>query len=109
MDTNKKILIGAISAAVVIGGVAIGLILSQTPEKADLTTIHTEAATEPPSETLPPATTEAETAPTSAHTDAASSVTADIGTYTAGKAVSYTHLDVYKRQRFVVTRLMEPP
>ena len=26
MDTNKKILIGAISAAVVIGGVAIGLI-----------------------------------------------------------------------------------
>ena len=54
MDTNKKILIGAISAAVVIGGVAIGLILSQTPEKADLTTIHTEAATEPPSETLPP-------------------------------------------------------
>ena len=85
MDTNKKILIGAISAAVVIGGVAIGLILSQTPEKADLTTIHTEATTEPPSETLPPATTEAETAPTSAHTDAASSVTADIGTYTAGK------------------------
>ena len=33
MDTNKKILIGAISAAVVIGGVAIGLILSQAPER----------------------------------------------------------------------------
>ena len=31
MDTNKKILIGAIGAAVVIGGVAIGLILSKTP------------------------------------------------------------------------------
>ena len=85
MDTNKKILIGAISAAVVIGGVAIGLILSRTPEKADLTTIHTEAATEPPRETLPPTTTEAETAPTSERTDAASSVTADIGTYTSGK------------------------
>ena len=65
MDTNKKILIGAISAAVVIGGVAIGLILSQAPEKADLSTIHTEAATESPKETLPP-TTEAETE-TAAH------------------------------------------
>ena len=40
MDTNKKILIGAIGAAVVIGGVAIGLLLSKTPEKADLSTIH---------------------------------------------------------------------
>ena len=40
MDTNKKILIGAISAAVVIGGVAIGLILSQTPEKADPAARH---------------------------------------------------------------------
>ena len=36
MDTNKKILIGAIGAAVVIGGIAIGLLLSKTPEKADL-------------------------------------------------------------------------
>lgn len=43
MDTNKKILIGA-GAAVVIGGVAFtGLLLSKTPEKADLSTIHTEA------------------------------------------------------------------
>lgn len=86
MDTNKKILIGAISAAVVIGGVAIGLILSQTPEKADLSTIHTEAATESPKETLPP-TTEAPTetvAPTDSG-DAASSVTANIETYTSGK------------------------
>ena len=40
MDTNKKILIGAIGAAVVIGGIAIGLLLSKTPEKADLSTIH---------------------------------------------------------------------
>ena len=46
MDTNKKILIGAVSAAVVIGGTAIGLVLSQTPEKADLSTIHTEASAE---------------------------------------------------------------
>ena len=61
MDTNKKILIGAIGAAVVIGGVAIGLLLSKTPEKADLSTIHTEAPTEAPTETLPPATQAPET------------------------------------------------
>ena len=61
MDTNKKILIGAIGAAVVIGGVAIGLLLSKTPEKADLSTIHTEAATEAPKETLPAATQAPET------------------------------------------------
>ena len=61
MDTNKKILIGAIGAAVVIGGIAIGLLLSKTPEKADLSTIHTEAATEAPKETLPAATQAPET------------------------------------------------
>lgn len=85
MDTNKKILIGAIGAAVVIGGVAIGLLLSKTPEKADLSTIHTEAATESPKETLPP-TTEAETE-TAAPTENGntSSVTAEIETYTSGK------------------------
>ena len=48
MDTNKKILIGAISAAVVIGGVAIGLLLSQTPEQADLTTIPVNPGRPPP-------------------------------------------------------------
>lgn len=86
MDKNKKILIGAISAAVVIGGVAIGLILSQTPDKADLSTIHTEAATERPKETLPPTTqAETETAPSSGRTDSVSGVSADIETYTSGK------------------------
>ena len=54
MDTNKKILIGAIGAAVVIGGIAIGLLLSKTPEKADLSTIHTEAATKLPRKRFPP-------------------------------------------------------
>lgn len=86
MDTNKKILIGAIGAAVVIGGVAIGLILSRTPEKADLSTIHTEAATEAPKETLPPTTAAPETEESSeGQEDAASSVTADLETYTSGK------------------------
>lgn len=85
MDTNKKLLIGAIGAAVVVGGAAIGLILSQTPEKADLSTIHTEAAIDAEPETMAPsteATTEAPTTPDNAGT--ASSVTADIETYTSG-------------------------
>lgn len=86
MDTNKKILIGAIGAAVVIGGVAIGLILSKTPEKADLSTIHTEAATEAPKETLPATTQAPETEEsTEAPEGAASSVSASIETYTSGK------------------------
>ena len=87
MNTNKKIIIGAISAAVVIGGVAIGFILSQTPEAADLSTIHTQAATEAPKETLAestaPETTKAnEETPDDAAT--ASSVIADLETYTSG-------------------------
>ena len=83
MDTNKKILIGAIGAAVVIGGVAIGLLLSKTPEKADLSTIHTEAATEAPKETLPAATQAPETEETTeGQEDAASSVSASIEPYT---------------------------
>ena len=81
MDTNKKILIGAIGAAVVIGGIAIGLLLSKTPEKADLSTIHTEAATEAPKETLPAATQAPETEETTeGQEDAASSVSASIET-----------------------------
>ena len=86
MDTNRKILIGTISAVVVIGGVAIGLILSKTPEKADLSTIHTEAASEAQKETLPPTTAASaasEATPSNAGT--ASGVTADIQTYTNGK------------------------
>lgn len=85
MNTNKKILIGAISAAVIIGGVAIGFVLSQTPEPADLSTIHTEAATVAPKETMAqttaPETTVAETTGGAA---SASSVKAELATYTDG-------------------------
>lgn len=85
MNTNRKILIGAISAAVIIGGGAIGYILSQTPEPADLSTIYTQASTETPKETMPettaPETTAAETTASSVSTN----VTADIETYTSGK------------------------
>mgnify|MGYP000481255506 CR=1 FL=1 len=95
MDTNKKILIGAIGAAVVIGGVAIGLILSKTPEKADLSTIHTEAATEAPKETLPATTQAQETEETAeSQESAASSVSASIETYTSGKiSIQYPAVD----------------
>lgn len=95
MDTNKKILIGAIGAAVVIGGVAIGLILSKTPEKADLSTIHTEAATEAPKETLPATTQAQETDETAeSQESAASSVSASIETYTSGKiSIQYPAVD----------------
>ncbi|WP_320948796.1 hypothetical protein [Enterocloster bolteae] len=95
MDTNKKILIGAIGAAVVIGGVAIGLLLSKTPEKADLSTIHTEAATEAPKETLSAATQAPETEETTeGQEDAASSVSASIETYTSGKvSIQYPAVD----------------
>ena len=95
MDTNKKILIGAIGAAVVIGGVAIGLILSKTPEKADLSTIHTEAATGAPKETLPATTQAQETEETAeSQESAASSVSASIETYTSGKiSIQYPAVD----------------
>lgn len=85
MDKNRTILIGVIAAVVLIGGVSIGLILSQTPEKADLSSIHTEA----PSETMAPATeaapTETAAEDTSKDAGTSSSVTADIETYTSGK------------------------
>lgn len=95
MDTNKKILIGSIGAAVVIGGVAIGLLLSKTPEKADLSTIHTEAATEAPKETLPPSTEAPRTEETVQEQEgASSSVTAGLQTYTSGKvSIQYPVLD----------------
>lgn len=95
MDTNKKILIGAIGTAVVIGGVAIGLILSKTPEKADLSTIHTEAATKAPKETLPATTQAQETEETAESQEGAtSSVSASIETYTSGKvSIQYPAVD----------------
>ncbi len=95
MDTNKKILIGAIGAAVVIGGVAIGLLLSKTPEKADLSTIHTEAPTEAPTETLPPATQAPETEESQENQEGAvSSVSASIESYTSGKVtIQYPVVD----------------
>lgn len=95
MDTNKKILFGAIGAAIVIGGAAIGFVLSQTPEKADLSTIHTEAASEAPKETMAPSSApETTAAETASQTSEASSVSASIKTYTSGKiTIEYPAVD----------------
>lgn len=81
MNTNKKILIGAISTAVVIGGVTIGFILSKSPEPADLSTIHTQASAETEKETLPE-TSAPETTVPQKETEAVRRVTADLATYT---------------------------
>lgn len=48
MDTTKKIIIGAIGAAVVVGAVSIGLIFGLAPADTDLSTIHTQEATSVP-------------------------------------------------------------
>ena len=86
MDKNKKIMIGAIGAAVVAGGVAIGLIVSRTPPKADLSTFHTEASTKAPTETeVKPQTTVSETETTAKTEKNASRLSAVTATYTSGK------------------------
>ena len=68
MNTPQKILIGAAAAVIVVGGVAIGLTLKKAPDKIDISTIHTEAATE----TMAPTTAAPSTAaPTEAPTEPA--------------------------------------
>jgi hypothetical protein len=89
MDTNKKVLIGAIGAAVVIGGAAIGFVLSRTPEKADLSSIHTEAAAETQKATMaaPKETETTASVPeeTKKEENASSNITTKMETYTSGK------------------------
>lgn len=100
MNTTQKVLIGVAAAAVVIGGVAIGLTLSKSPDKIDLSTIHTEAANETMAPTAAPTAApttaapaaEAEKTPDNAGT--ASGVTAALDTYTSGKvSIQYPVVD----------------
>lgn len=81
MYTSQKILIGVAAAAVVIGGVAIGVTLSRTPDKIDVSTIHTQ----PSAETMPASAEPSE--PQAAETTAPSTagVSASVETYTSGK------------------------
>ncbi len=96
MNTPQKVLIGAAAAVIVIGGVAIGLTLKNTPDKLDISTIHTEAPTETMAPTTQAVTTEAPTAAEKTPEDAgtATSVTATLNTYTSGKvSIQYPVVD----------------
>ncbi len=96
MNTPQKVLIGAAAAVIVIGGVAIGLTLKNTPDKLDISTIHTEAPTETMAPTTQAVTTEAPTAAEKTPEDAgtATSVTATLDTYTSGKvSIQYPVVD----------------
>ena len=82
---NRKLIIGIIIAAVIVGGAAIGLILSRSPESADISTIHTEAAAEEPetmASTAAPTEAPQEVQPEDAGTS--TGVTASLETYTSG-------------------------
>ena len=94
MDTNKKILIGAIGAAVVIGGVAIG---SCSARRRKRQTCPPYIQRQP--RKLPRKRFRRHTAPETGETtegqeDAASSVSASIETYTSGKvSIQYPAVD----------------
>lgn len=95
---NRKLIIGVIIAAVIVGGAAIGLILSRSPESADISTIHTEAAAEEPetmASTAAPTESPQEVQPEDAGTS--TGVTASLETYTSGKvSIQYpvvSHID----------------
>ena len=86
MDTNKKIILGAAGAAVVIGAASIGLILSRAPADTDLSTIHTQVETTAPETTAEtvavtesPSVTESETVK-----EAASGISVQLETYSSG-------------------------
>lgn len=86
MDTNKKIIIGAVGAAVVIGAASVGLILGRAPADTDLSTIHTQAETTAPETTADtaavtesPSAAESETVK-----EASSGIRVQLETYTAG-------------------------
>lgn len=63
---NRNVIIGAAIAGVVVVGAAVAVLVSssETPDKIDLSSIHTEAPTQEPQTTAPPETTTA--APTQA-------------------------------------------
>ncbi len=82
MDKNKRIMIGVIVAVILIGGVAIGLILNQTPEKADLSSIHTTSSEETAavSEAIETESSASETAPETSP----SGISASVESYVSG-------------------------
>lgn len=86
MDTTKKIIIGAIGAAVVVGAVSIGLIFGLAPADTDLSTIHTqEEATSVP-EATEPATVEESSSVQESETvkEGTTGISVQLETYSSG-------------------------
>ena len=86
MDTTKKIIIGAIGAAVVVGAVSIGLIFGLAPADTDLSTIHTQEATSVP-EATEPATVEESSSVQESETvkEGTTGISVQLETYSSGK------------------------
>lgn len=85
MDTTKKIIIGAISAAVVIGAVSVGLILGLAPADTDLSTIHTQEAASTPETTETAAVMESSSARESETAkESAKGISVQLETYSSG-------------------------
>ena len=85
MDTTKKIIIGAIGAAVVVGAVSIGLIFGLAPADTDLSTIHTQEATSVP-EATEPATVEESSSVQESETvkEGTTGISVQLETYSSG-------------------------
>ena len=113
MTTIQKVLIGAGAAAVIVGGIAIGLTVSRTPDKIDLSTIHTEAPEETMTQTeAPSSSVPAETMESSEENDSSAvSVSASIETYASGKiSIQYpvvSNLEDTKLQEQINAHLKE--
>lgn len=86
MDNNKKIIIGAVGAAVVIGAASIGLILGRAPSDTDLSTIHTQAETIAPQTSQE--TSEKAESPSAAESEtakeASTGISVQLETYSSG-------------------------
>ncbi len=86
MDNNKKIIIGAVGAAVVIGAASIGLILGRAPSDTDLSTIHTQAETTAPQTSQE--TSEKAESPSAAESEtakeASTGISVQLETYSSG-------------------------
>ncbi len=96
MDTNKKIIIGAVGAAVVIGAASIGLILGRAPADTDLSTIHTQAAStvqETTAET-PQAVESSSPEESESVKEASTGISVQLETYTSGNiSIQYPVVD----------------
>lgn len=96
MDTNKKIIIGAVGAAVVIGAASIGLILGRAPADTDLSTIHTQAASTAQETTAETPQTMESSSPEESESvkEASTGISVQLETYTSGNiSIQYPVVD----------------